>query len=147
MFISSFSSILCFHHGKLHFYFTGMELLYEAHAKLFAESIADYLLSPSANLCSEWSCLKFLTSLWCWCSLSGKSCRALGAAIRHCEHLKNIVVKECDDTITDLLKHVRQPSKCSLEMALSFSHQGRKRLEMRPENVWGVDVCQFDIKV
>ena len=93
-----------------------MELLYEAHAKLFAESIADSLLSPSANLCSEWSCLKFLTSLRCWCSLSGQSCRALGAAIRHCEHLKSIVVKECDDTITDLLKHVRQPSKCSLEI-------------------------------
>ena len=45
--------------GNDHFYFTGMELLYEAHAKLFAESIADSLLSPSANLCLEWSCLKF----------------------------------------------------------------------------------------
>ena len=120
LFISSFSSILCFHNGKVHFYFTGMELHYDAHAKLFAESIRDSLLSPSANLCSEWSCLKFLTFIRCWCSLSGQSSRALGATIRHCEHLKSIVVKECDDTITDLLKHVRQPSKCSLEIGSFF---------------------------
>ena len=119
-FMSSVSSILCFRNGKFHIYLTGLELHHDFVAHLFAETIADSCLSPSANMSSEWSCLKFLTSLRCWCGLSGQSCRALGAAIRDCEHLKRIVVNECDDSITDLLEHVRKPSKCSLEIGSFF---------------------------
>ena len=70
---------------------------------------------------SEWSCLKFFTSLLCLQGgLSGQSCRVLGAAIRDCEHLKRIVVHECDDSVTDLLEHVRNPSQCSLEIGPFF---------------------------
>ena len=117
---SSFSSILCFCNGIFQFYLTGLELRCDAHAKKFAETIADSFPSPSANLFSERSCLKFLTSLRCRCGLSEQSCRALGAAIRDCEYLKRIVVYECDDTVTDLLEHVRKPSKCSLEIGSFF---------------------------
>ena len=119
-FFSSFSSIVCLRNGKFHFYITGLKLRHDAHAKLFAEVIAASFPSPSANLSSECSCLKFLTSLQCWCGLSGQSCRALGAAIRDCEHLKRIAVRECDDSVTDLLEHVRKPSKCSLEIGCAF---------------------------
>ena len=115
-FVSSISSILCFRNGKCYIYFTGLELFDDEDAHLFAETIVDSFLSPSANMRSEWSCLKFLTSLRCWCGLSGQSCRALGAAIKDCEHLKRIVVHDCDDSVTELLEHVRRPSKCSLEI-------------------------------
>ena len=115
-FIFSISSILCFRNGKFYIYFTSLELLFDGDAHLFAETIAD----SSANMCSEWSCLKFLTSLRCWCGLSGQSCRALGAVIKDCEHLKRIVVHDCDDSVTELLEHVRKPSKCSLEIGSFF---------------------------
>ena len=118
-FLSVFSCVLCFRNGKFHIYLTGLELHRDAEAHRFAET-TDSFLSPSANMCLEWSCLKFLTSLRCWCGLSGQSCRALGAAIRDCEHLKRIVVNECDDSVTDLLEHVRKPSKCSLEIGSFF---------------------------
>ena len=119
-FMSVVSSILCFRNGKFHIYLTSLELRRDAEARLFAETIADSFLSPSANMCLEWSCLKFLTFLRCWCGLSGQSCRALGAAIRDCEHLKRVVVNGCDDSVTDLLEHVRKPSQCSLEIGASF---------------------------
>ena len=118
--MSVVSSILCFRNGKFHVYLTGLVLHRDVEAQLFAEAIADSFLSPSANMCLEWSCLKFLTSLRCCCGLSGQSCRALGAAIRDCEHLKRIEVDECDDSVTDLLEHVRKPSKCSLEIGSFF---------------------------
>ena len=118
--LSSVSSILCFRNGKFRIYLMGLVLHHNFVARLFAETITDSFLSPSANMSSKWSFLKFLTSLRCWCGLSGQSCRALGAAIRDCEHLKRIVVNECDDSITDLLEHIRQPSKCSLEIGSFF---------------------------
>ena len=82
-------------------------------AKLFSEEFFSLL---STNLFSEQSCLKFLTSLWCWSGLSNETWRALGAAIRDCKHLTVVRVSECGDSVCDLLEHVRNTSKCSLEI-------------------------------
>ena len=120
-----FKSILCFRSGQCQIYITGMHVRCDASAKLFTEHAADFFSLLSTNSRSEQSCLKFLTSLRCWCGLSGESWRALGAAIRDCKHLKKIEVLECDDSVNDLLEHVQNPSKCSLKIG-SFLMQTKE---------------------
>ncbi|KAL9979393.1 hypothetical protein ACROYT_G017049 [Oculina patagonica] len=109
----SFCSILCFRHGQFQFYITELSLKCDDHAILFTESTADSVPSSAARLCSEQSCLKFLSSLR-YNELSGQTVKALGAVIRNCKHLSRIQVSESDDSVCDLLEQVPNPSKCIL---------------------------------
>ncbi|KAJ7372119.1 hypothetical protein OS493_020544 [Desmophyllum pertusum] len=60
-----FNSILCFRNGQFQFYITDLYLYCEDHVRLFEETTDISVPSLSVNLCSEQSCLKFLTSLQC----------------------------------------------------------------------------------
>ncbi|XP_078366988.1 uncharacterized protein LOC144651012 isoform X2 [Oculina patagonica] len=113
---SSFISILSFRYGQFQFHVTDLLLVRDGDVGLFTEITADSVPSLSANLCSDMSYLKFLTSLRCFDHLSGQKGKALGAAIGNCKHLKRIVVTQNDDSVCDLLEHVQNPSKCSLEI-------------------------------
>ena len=117
-----FKSILCFRSGQCQIYITSVQLHCDADAKLFSKQGAEFFSFLFPNLCSEHSCLKFLTSLRCLCGLSGEACRALGAAIRDCKHLTVVQVFGCDNSVCDLLEHVRNPSKCSLRIGTFFQH-------------------------
>ena len=113
-----FKSILCFHSGQCQIYITDVLLRSDTSAKLFSEEFFSLL---STNLCSEQSCLKFVTSLWCWSGLSSETWKAIGATIRGCKHLTVVRVSECDDSVCDLLELVRNTSKCSLEIGCKRS--------------------------
>ena len=121
-----FKSILCFRSGQCQIYITSVQLHCDADAKLFTEQAADFFSFLSPKLCSEQSCLKFLTSLRCLCGLSGEACRALGAASRDCKHLTVVQVFGCDNSVCDLLEHVRNPSKCSLRIGTFFQHSNEE---------------------
>ncbi|XP_078366792.1 uncharacterized protein LOC144650891 isoform X3 [Oculina patagonica] len=111
----SFRSFLCCRNGQFQFFITELSLECDYDASLFTESTADSVPSSAASLCSEQSCLKFLSSLHCR-KLSGQTVKALGAVIRNCKHLNRIVVEHRDDTVCDLLEQVPNPSitKCTL---------------------------------
>ena len=117
-----FKSILCFRSGHCQIYITSVQLHCDADAKLFKKQAVDFFSFLSPNLGSEQSCLKFLTSLRCLCGLSGETCRALGAAITDCKHLTVVQVFGCNNSVCDLLGHVRNPSKCSLRIGTFFKH-------------------------
>ena len=112
-----FSSILCFHKGQFQFYITRLVLRCDDHARLFTEPTTISVPSDAESLCSEQSCLKFLSSLCChW--LSGQTCTmiALGTVIGNCKHLSRIEFFKCDDSICYLLEQVKNPSKCSVKI-------------------------------
>ncbi|KAJ7389410.1 hypothetical protein OS493_031654 [Desmophyllum pertusum] len=111
-----FNSILFFGIGQFQFYITGLRLRCDDHAGLFTETIDTYGLSLSRNSGSEQSCLKFLTSLQCYC-LSDQTGKALGEVSRNSKHLKRIKVEESDDSVCDLLEQVVNPSNCSLTIS------------------------------
>ena len=113
---ASFKSILCLRSGQCQIYITGVHFRYDEIVKLFAEHAGDFVSLLCTNVCSEESCLKFLTSLWCFSGLSSETWRALGAAIRDCKYLTVVQVSECDDSVCDLLEHVQNTSKCSLRI-------------------------------
>ncbi|KAL9979736.1 hypothetical protein ACROYT_G017444 [Oculina patagonica] len=116
---SSFISILSFRNDQFQFYITDLILRCGDHVRLFTETTADSVSSPSPNVCSEMSYLKFLTSLQYCYQLSDQQGKALGAAIRNCKHLKRIEVTQSDDSVCDLLEHVQNPSKCSLKIGVA----------------------------
>ncbi|KAL9979409.1 hypothetical protein ACROYT_G017071 [Oculina patagonica] len=119
-----FSAILCCRNGQFQFYITELSLGRDDHARLFTESTADSAPSSAARSCSEQSCLKFLSSLYCD-NLSGEILKALGAVIRNCKHLNRIEVRDSDESVCDLLEQVPNPSKCSLTIgALHRSSRG-----------------------
>ena len=74
----AFYPILYFRNGQFHFYITELSLLCADHVRVFTESTTIAIPSNAARLCSEQSCLKFLSSLSChglqpnsessWCS-------------------------------------------------------------------------------
>ncbi|KAJ7385492.1 hypothetical protein OS493_015062 [Desmophyllum pertusum] len=100
----------------------------DEHFRLFTEATDICVQSPSASLCSEQSCLKFLTSLECrYCGRNEtRKARALGGLIRNCKHLKMIEVVRCDDSILcALLAQVVNLSKCSLKIGLDQWHDCR----------------------
>ena len=109
----SFIYILCFRNGQFQFYISELLLRCDDHARLFTESATIAVPSDAASLCSQQSCLKFLSSLYCD-ALSGQTVKTLGAVIGNCEHLSRIEVGSGDDSICYLLEQVRNPSKCSL---------------------------------
>ncbi|KAJ7382720.1 hypothetical protein OS493_033284, partial [Desmophyllum pertusum] len=113
-----FNSVLCFRNGQFQFYITKLNLKCDEHVRLFTETTGICVQSPSASLCSEQSCLKFLTSLSCWRCRSNQTGKALGGLIRNCKHLKMIEVVECDDSLCDLLEQVVNPSKFTLKIGL-----------------------------
>ena len=113
-----FSSILCFRNGQFQFYITELVLRCDDHVRLFTESSTDSVSSVVASLCSEQSCLTFLSSLRCN-KLSGQTVKAIGAVIRNCRHLNRIEVQVRDDSVCDLLEQVPNPSKCSLMIGSS----------------------------
>ncbi|XP_020610668.1 uncharacterized protein LOC110049226 [Orbicella faveolata] len=113
-----FSFILCFRNGQFQCYITELYLQCDDHARLFTESNAIAVSSATSSLCSEQSCLKFLSSLR-WYKLSAQTVKALGAVIRNCKHLSRIEVMEVDDSICYLFEQVRNPSKCSLTIDAS----------------------------
>ena len=120
-----FSSILCYHKGQFQFYITELFLQCDNHARLFSEPTTISVPSNAASLCSERSCLKFLSSLRCR-DLRSQTCtlKALGALIGNCKHLSEIEVLNCDDSICYLLEQVHNPSKCSVTIGVSYDHVG-----------------------
>ena len=118
-----FGSILCFRNDQFQFYITELFLERDVHARLFAECTMISFPSNSARLCSEHSCLKFLSSLRCH-NLSSQTVKALGAVIGNFEHLSRIEVMNCDDSICHLLEHVRNPSKCFLRLTIGSYSAG-----------------------
>ncbi|KAJ7372125.1 hypothetical protein OS493_020550 [Desmophyllum pertusum] len=96
------------------FYITELRLYCDGHVRLFEETTNISVPSLSVNLCSEQSCLKFLTSLRC--RLRDQTWKGLGGAIRNSKHLQRIKVDDSDDSVCDLLEQVVNPSKCSLEI-------------------------------
>ncbi|KAJ7385489.1 hypothetical protein OS493_015059 [Desmophyllum pertusum] len=120
----NFISILCFRNGQFHFYITELNLCCDDHARLFTET-TDISSSLPANLSSEQSCLKFLTSLQCYCP-SDQVVKALGGVIRNCKHLKWIKIQKSGDYVCDLLEQVVNPSKCVLEIGFVDFHFRRE---------------------
>ncbi|KAL9979406.1 hypothetical protein ACROYT_G017067 [Oculina patagonica] len=117
-----FRSILCFLDGQFQFYITELFLQCDDHPRLFMESTTDSVLSGAARMCSEQSCLKFLSSLHCF-NLSGQTVKALGLVIRNCKLLNSIGLHKGDDSVCDLLEQVPNPSKCSLTIGgFTFPH-------------------------
>ena len=112
-----FDSILCFRNGQFQFYITKLSLSCDDHARLFTESTSISDPSCATSLCSEQSCLKFLSSLRC-VNLSSQTVKALGPVIGNCKHLSRIEVGGGDDSICYLLKQVRNPSKCCLTVGI-----------------------------
>ena len=117
---SDFSFILRFRNGQFQFYITKLSLDCDDHARLFTESTTT-VPSNASRLCSEQSCLQFLSSLE-YCNLSSHSVKGLGAVIGNCKHLRRIKVASGDDSICYLLEKVRNPSKCSLYICGFYSH-------------------------
>ena len=72
--------IVCFRNGQFQFYITKLTLSCDDHARLFTESTAISVPSDAARLCSEQSCLKFLSFLRC-SHLSSQTVKALSAVI------------------------------------------------------------------
>ncbi|XP_078366795.1 uncharacterized protein LOC144650892 isoform X2 [Oculina patagonica] len=118
-----FSSFLYCRNGQFQFYITELLLQCDDHVRLFTESTVDSDPSVTASLCSQKSCLKFLSSLSFY-SLSDQTVKALGAVIRNCKHLNKIKVIESNDSVCDLLEQVPNPSNCSLTIGSS---------DMRPD--------------
>ena len=119
-----FSSILCFRNGQFQMYITRLLLVCSFHAGLFTESTRISVPSDAARLCSEQSCLKFLSSLGCR-YLCSETVKGLGAIIGNCKHLGRIEVEGCDDSICYLLEQVRNSSKCSLTInSFTFMSHG-----------------------
>ena len=71
--------------------------------------------SNASLLCSEQSCLKFLSSLF-YRDLSSDTVKGLVAVIGNCKHLSLIEVADGDDSICCLLEQVQNPSKCFLKI-------------------------------
>jgi len=115
----AFYPILYFRNGQFQFYITKLSLLCDDHVRVFTESTTISIPSNAARLCSEQSCLKFLSSLSCH-GLSSQTVKALGAVIGNCKHLSRIEVEGGDDSICYLLEQVRNPSKCSLTINYYF---------------------------
>ena len=118
---SFFSSVLCFRNGQFQFYITELSLQCDKHAGLFTESTTDSVPYAIASLCSEQSCLKFLSSL-CGNNLSDQTVKDLGTVIQNCNHLNRIDLQESNDSVCDLLEQVPNPSKCSLTIGPSNVH-------------------------
>ena len=105
-------SILCFRNGQFQFYITALFLSCDDHARLLTASTTISVPSNATSLCSDQSCLKFLSFLRCR-NLSSQTVKVLNAVIVNCKHLSRIQVEIGDDSIY-LLEQVRNPSKCSL---------------------------------
>ena len=107
----TFSSILRFRNGQFQLYITDLKLFCDDHARLFTETTVVSVPSPSTDLCSEQSCLKFLTSLQS-CGISEQIGEALGTAIRNCKHLNSIELREQENDpfmMMDLLEQAPNP--------------------------------------
>ena len=119
-----FSSVICFHNGQVHFYFTHLTLWCRHHcSSLINETVVP---SHSANSFSGQPYLKFLKTLNC----SGRSddsvsivslrenilshLECLALVIKHATHLRGIFILDIDDSICHLLEQVSNPSRCSL---------------------------------
>ena len=133
------SFILCFRNGQFQFYITKLSLGCDDHARLFTGSTTISVPSNASRLCSEQSCLKFLSSLRCP-SVSNHAVKSLGALIGNCKHLSSIKVASGDDSICYLLEQVRNPSKCSLEIGDSLFYA-------RLTSFGCSATCQFDTKI
>ena len=103
-----FNSILCFRNGLFQFYVTDLKLYCDDHARLFTETTAVSVPSPSTDLRSEQSCLKFLTALQS-SGISDQIGEALGAAIRHCKHLDSIIIRQDNPFVCHPLEQVPNP--------------------------------------
>ena len=109
----AFSFILWFRNGQFQFYITKLSLGCHDHVRLFTGSTTTSVPSNASRLCSEQSCLKFLSSLF-YCDLSSHTVKDLGAVIGKCKLLSSIETVSGDDSICYLLEQVQNPSKCSL---------------------------------
>ena len=116
-----FRSVLFFRNGKFQFYITGLELHCDHHATLLTETNANDVSSVAVSLCSDQSCLEFLTSLHVHSVFRRSSLKAtaFGWLLRNCKYLKRIVVEKSDDSVSELLEHVADPSECSLKICSS----------------------------
>ena len=119
-----FSSVLCFRNGQFQFYLTSLELHCDHHATLFTETNSNDVSSVAVSLCSDQLCLEFLTSLHVHCVFRQSSLKAtaLGSLLRNCKYLKRIEVGKSDDSVSELLEHVADPSECSLKICSSNVH-------------------------
>ena len=122
-----FGFILCFRNGQFQFYITKLLLKCDDHARLFTGSTTISVPSNVARLCSEQSCLKFLSTLHCR-DLSSQTMKSIGAVIRNCKNLSMIKVEDDYDSICHLLEHVRNPSKCSLKVDVHLTSAGTVQL-------------------
>ena len=118
-----FFSILCFHKGQFQLYITELFLQCDDHARLFMELTKISVPSDAASLCSQRSCLKFLSCLHCH-DLSGQTCTALGTVIGKCKHLSRIEVTNCGDSMCYLFQQLQNPSKCSVTIVVSYDYPG-----------------------
>ena len=118
---SIFDSIICLRNGRFQFYITQLFLHCDDYAKLFEESTSIDVPSGTASLCSQQSCLKFLTVLG-YRNLRGQTVKALGGVIRSCKHLYRIEVEDSEDYVCYLLEQVQNPSECSVAIATSLIH-------------------------
>ena len=118
--LSTFDSIICLRNGRFQFYITEL-FLHCDDAKLFEQSTSIDVPSGAASLCSQQSCLKFLTVLG-YHNLSDQTLKALGAVIRSCKHLYRIEVEDGENSMCYLLEQVQNPSKCSVEITTCLIH-------------------------
>ena len=150
---SIFDSIICLRNGRFQFYITEL-LLHCDDAKLFEQSTSIDVPSGTTSLCSQQSCLKFLTVLSC-CNLSDQTVKALGGVIRSCKHLYRIEVEGSEDSMCYLLEQVQNPSKCSVAITTCLIHPdgavdhtspGAVQLASLVPRFYSVDTLYLDVR-
>ena len=117
-----FSSVLRCRDGQIQCYITSLVLVCDAHVRVFTEAAVNQSLSAislqsqslSANMCSNQSCLKFLTSLKCGKRHDGELMKDLGAMIRNCTFLQRIILSGSSDYACGVLEQVANPGPCNL---------------------------------
>ena len=112
----TFGSILCCRDGRIQFYITGLDLRCCDHARVFTEAAATIcVVSPSADLCSNQSCLKLFASVLLYDIMDSDLIENLGGMIKDCKHLKEICLSlVSSDYVCDFLEQIPNPERCDL---------------------------------
>ena len=136
-----FLPVVCFRNDQVHLYITHLDLWCEYHAELLIKFAVP---SDSGHVSSGQSCLKFLKSFFC--SLTRVSMESLGAIIKHCNHLEDLVVLDSYDTLCHILEQVTNPLKCCLSVTRCvLTSKGAEKLAFLLPKF--KNVTEFDLRM
>ena len=109
-----FNSVLHCRGGQIQCYIIDLKLICVPHIRMFTKAAATISIqSLTANMCSNQSCLKFLTSLTLLFDYRNED---LGAMFRNCRHLQRITLHGIGDYTCDILEQVPNRDTCNLNI-------------------------------